>query len=503
LDGGIASYLLVAFGALLYLWPFMRVLWHHPDEGDLLEGSRRIIAGQLPGRDFLECIGPGSFYWLAGFFHLFGTSITTARGLLLATGVVIALAMFHLARRANAHAVLCAAFFILIAIPAFPVNTHHFDSDMFCLLALCAFVEWQRSDRALLLAGSGVLAAAATLIMQSKGPLFLTALALSVVLVSRGDRKRVVASVTYLVGPYVAVLAGVAAFYFSRGALHDLVWANFTWPASGYLGINNCPYAMLLGHHLMAIGSGMAAIMPAYLSLIAAAFIDLPLLIVAVLPLLVIGLAAWLRARAFASALIPFWCCGIALWLSELHRRDLQHLIFGSAILLIVASALLRRITAHRTVALLCSASLAVFASIYMAEALSARTPIQTRRGQLFAQSQDEALNFLLRNTHPGDDVFVYPDFPQYYFLSDTRNPTRLSGYFYGFNPPEQFQEAVAQLDAKRVRYVLWDIETHWHLLLPHYQPPPPDEQIIERYLESHYHQIGSANGFRIMERNY
>jgi hypothetical protein len=499
-----APYLLVALGVLLYLRPFMRVLWRHMDEGILLEGAARVTEGQLPGRDFLECIVPGSFYLMAGFFHLFGTSITTARGLLLATGVAVALAMFHLARRANAHPILCAAFFVVTAIPPFPINTHHLDSDMFCLLALCAFVEWQRRESFLPLVGCGVLAAAATLIMQSKGPLFLMALVLSAVLVSRGARKRVVASVTYLVGPYVVVLAGVVVFYFSGGALNDLIWAAFTWPASRYQGLNSCPYAMFLGHHLIAIGQGMAAIMPGCLTLLVAAFIDLPLLIVAALPLLLISLVARLKTRAFASDLIPFWSCGIALWLSELHRPDDQHLAWGSAILLILASALFRRITNHPGVPVLCGASLFVLAAIYVAPALSARTPIETRRGQLFGQTQDLVLQFLLKHTHPGDDIFIYPYFPDYYFLSGTRNPTRLSFYLNGWNSPEQFREAVARLEAKQVRFVLWDsgADHLLHIVLPRYKTAPANEQIIEPYLESHYHQLSSANGFRIMERN-
>jgi hypothetical protein len=243
--------------------------------------------------------------------------------------------------------------------------------------------------------------------------------------------------------------------------------------------------------------------MPRYLSFPVSGFLCLPLLIVAALPVLLVGLAIRLRKLAFQPELIPFWCCGIALWLSELQRPDVQHLIWASPILLILVSTLWRRISPHRGVALLCSASLLAFSSIYILTAHAAQMPIETRRGQLFGQAQDKALDFLQKNTHPGDDVFVYPYFPQYYFLSDTRNPTRLSYYIYGWNPPEQFQAAVAQLEAKRVRYVLWDVETDLHFLLPRYQAPPANEQPIERYLESHYHQLSFANGFRIMERNY
>jgi hypothetical protein len=497
-------YVLVALGTLLYLRPFTRVLWHNMDEGIVLDGAQRVTEGQLPGRDFLEGWGPGGFYWLAALFRLFGTSVVTAGGLLLATGVVVALAVFHLARRVDAHAALCAALFVVTAIATFPIHNHHLDSETFCLLALCAFVEWQRSGNVYLLAGCGALAAAATVTYQSQGPLFLAALVLSSLLVSRRAGERVLIPILVLMGTYLTLLASVAAFYFSRGALHDLFWANFIWPATRALGMNSCPYAMFLGHSLGAIRGGLAATMPGSLSLAAAAFVGLPLLIAVALPVLVLGLAAMLGVRAFTSNLTPFWCCGIALWLSELERPDTGHLIFGSAILLILVSALLRRQTTHPGIALLCSASLLFFAGIYLSQALGAQVPIETRRGRLFGQSQDQALLFLLRNTHPGDYVFIYPYSPEYYFLSDTRNPTRLSHFVYGWNPPEQFREAVARLEAKQVRFVLWDpgVDHLLHIVLPTYKTAPVNEQIIEPYLESHYHQLESASGFRIMERN-
>lgn len=480
----------------------MRVMWDGPDEGILLEGARRIAEGQLPGRDFLEPIGPWSFYWMAGFFHLFGTSIATARGLLLATGVVIALAMYHLALRAGAQAGLCAAFFIVLVFSEFPVGDHHHDSDMLCLLSLCAFVEWQRGKSVLLLTGCGALAGAATLTSQSEGLLFLAGLVLSAVLVRRIAGKWIANPLLYLIGSYLAVLTAVGAFYYSQGALHDLVWANVIWPASRYLASVGCPYLMNLTTPLRAIREGTAEVMPKYLSLAATAFVGLPFLIVAALPFLLTGSAAWLRTRAFPSVLIPFWCCGIALWFSELHRPDLAHLVWGSAIGLILGSALWRRMTDGPGLTFLLSGALGVLAALYLFVALSAQTPVETRRGRLAGQSQDAALAFLLSHTQPGDDIFVYPYFPLYYFLSNTRNPTRVSAYLYGWNPPDQFTDAVNRLEAKRVRYALWDADTDLRILFPHYKSPPASEQIMERYLESHYHRLGNAGRFRIMERN-
>jgi len=50
----------------------MRILMHGPDEGTLIYGAQRVAEGQVPFRDFFEAMGPGTFYWEALFFKLFG-----------------------------------------------------------------------------------------------------------------------------------------------------------------------------------------------------------------------------------------------------------------------------------------------------------------------------------------------------------------------------------------------------------------------------------------------
>src|SRR5215468_4326951 len=53
------------------------------DEGIILQGAQRILAGQVLYRDFFSFLTPGSYYWVALFFKLFGSSILVARAVLL------------------------------------------------------------------------------------------------------------------------------------------------------------------------------------------------------------------------------------------------------------------------------------------------------------------------------------------------------------------------------------------------------------------------------------
>ena len=71
-------YLFFTLCASLYLLPFMRVLFLGTDEGLLISGAVRVANGQVFARDFSEIVGPGTFYWLAIFFKLFGVTFMAA-----------------------------------------------------------------------------------------------------------------------------------------------------------------------------------------------------------------------------------------------------------------------------------------------------------------------------------------------------------------------------------------------------------------------------------------
>src|SRR4051812_4156872 len=97
--GKYLPYLVFAFCASLYFVPFMRLFLFGTDEGTLVDGAVRVAHGQLLGRDFFEVIGPGTFYWLALFFKLFGVTFLASRICLFVSSLVTALSLYFLSRR--------------------------------------------------------------------------------------------------------------------------------------------------------------------------------------------------------------------------------------------------------------------------------------------------------------------------------------------------------------------------------------------------------------------
>ena len=135
-------YLVFTLCASLYFLPFMRLLMRGTDEGFLLDGAVRIAHGQIFARDFFEVVGPGTFYWLAFFFKLFGVKFLATRISLFLTSLGTALLMYFLARR------VCPRYPVLPCILAFstyfgmlwPAISHHTDSNFFALLAFTCMV---------------------------------------------------------------------------------------------------------------------------------------------------------------------------------------------------------------------------------------------------------------------------------------------------------------------------------------------------------------------------
>jgi hypothetical protein len=268
--------------------------------------------------------------------------------------------------------------------------------------------------------------------------------------------------------------------------------------------VNAAPYGFTLWENLWpGWFQSLHASFPSSIAWLGALVFSLPYLLILALPLLLPMLALLWRKNAFKREWLPYWIVGYALWASELHRWDLGHLRNGSVILILLFFTLCERQN-RNLLPLIIMACLVINATANVLGAWSQQTPIHTRRGTLYKRRPDTALAFLLTHTRPGENVFVYPYQPIYYFLADLHNPTRFSSLMYHINTDAQFRQAVQDLESAKPRYVLWDAVfsgQNMQSLFPAYRHPAPNHLIMEPYLKTHYRQIGFENGFRILER--
>ncbi|MFB3855346.1 MAG: hypothetical protein ACE148_16215 [Vicinamibacterales bacterium] len=477
-----------------------------------------MIEGAVPFRDFFEVMGPLSFYWPALWFKVLGTSWFTARSLLLTVGALTASLLYwstarvYGRRAATVAALLCT----ILGVPLWTANNHHWDSNLFFMIALAATTSWSFRQRAGTIVLAGVAAGITAGFMLQKGILALAAILLVVLLQTRPNqwnwRTAIVRATPPLMG-FSAVAAVAVAGFLAAGALGDLYYANVVWPLTRYRTLNTVPYAYKLREFFLQSWFAACDNLPMGLSHIVPCALALPLVAVAVLPL--VGLLATIRQRLSRGRFIepssaPLWLLGIALWLAETHRLDMSHLLYGSPILAAaVAGALLSAagtllFAMLRRLLALVVASACLLGLWSLAVASAASIKMDTRRGEVRMHRRDTALAFLHSDTRAGDSLFVYPYYPMYYFLADVRNPTRYSILMYGINTSHQFRDAVLSIERQSPQYVLWDTLvdgpslTRW---FPAYVHPPQNDQLIENYLAARYSEIRLENGFRVLRR--
>lgn len=501
-------YLLVAICSLLYFYPFMNLLLHRTDEGTLISGAARVAEGQIPYRDFFEVMGPGTFYWLALFFKLFGVTWAATRVSLVLTSVTTTVLIFLLARRLRSGFEVTTA--VLLAAVSFgllwPTISHHGDSNLFALLSFAALLAWLDHHRPVTIFLAGFGAGLTTCFLQPKGGLLFLSFLMVLYFLERKE-PTFWRSLAWLCSGYLTVAAGIVSMFWSAHGLHEFLADTLVWPLTRYSGVNSVPYATgLFAYYWQRWAVTLAAQFGPFIGYGAGGVLIVPHLVIAALPFALTAIAGYRRRAAFSRTTIPYWAVGVALWLSELHRKDIMHLAYGSPVLLILLFYLCQGLCSKwRTPVLqfvaICAAALA---TVNLLVVMTAKHEIVTRRGMVRAFSDDSVMAFLNSHTRPGDSLFAYPYGPMYYFLADAKNPTRFSFLLYDMNTDSQFVETVRRLEEAKVHYVLWDTTLEdegvkW--AYPANWEPRRNNRIIEPYLLKNYRIVQTVDDVRILER--
>ncbi|MDQ1694389.1 MAG: hypothetical protein QOH85_1924 [Acidobacteriaceae bacterium] len=467
-----------------------------------MAGAVRTLHGQLLGRDFVEVVGPGTFFWLALFFKLFGVTFFASRVCLFVSTLGTALCIYFLSRRICARHQLL-PFILLIGLyfdTFWPGISHHVDSNFFALLAVVCMVLWQDSKRTWPLIASGVLVGLTTLTLQTKGLLLLPALLVWLWVQRRKDAVSSLAPV-WVTGGFLSAVCAMLGYFWARGALGDLIYANIVWPARSYGPTFSVPYAFLTSEYFTHWIVPMHGI---NWTCAMATVLIVPFLFVSAVPLLLLLLRMRYRNRDFRPEISLYWLAGAALWLSELHRKDIAHLVFGCPLLIVLCVFYLQeRKTKACSVTLsvltIASSSLCV-ATLFVA--LAARS-MPTRAGRIYAAAEGPVLTAIEEHVRPGGEVFIYPYAPMDYFLTGTSNPTRYSTFCFDFKfgSSSQLEEVTRTLEQHKVKYVVWDHKAERRIGQLFFPKGGAGRFLIQPYFEAHYKPIWADGETQLMER--
>jgi 4-amino-4-deoxy-L-arabinose transferase-like glycosyltransferase len=460
--------------SFFYLCIFRRYSGVDPDEGIILQGAQRILEGQVLYRDFFSFFTPGSYYFVALLFRLFGDSYLVAHTALALLGAAFAPITYLLARRmcSRQASLLVTGLMTVTALPWRFIVIHNWDSTLWACLALYCAVRLLESPSVPWAFAASTFTSLTGLFEQSKGAGLLLGLGAGFLIIAIESRPSKIFTRTQ----WIAIVLGLAwpflitlSYFASRHALTTML-ASWFWPLQHYSGANRVPYAYdnLTGEarHRMFDAASPGLRLFAMLVFSARSWIPyLPLFAVALLVRLAVR--RWRRVSigpvwayyVLVSATISGLLLSIIITRADyLHFLYLQPVFFLALAWLLDGRTIRRRfLTLVAPVVGFCLAmSLLAVAGQLM---LQVRTDnlVVTRRGVIAMPRPDRAIEYVQTHVAPAEKILVYPYQSTYYYLTQTYSPTRFDFYQPGMHTAQQLQEMLAEFSAHPTRAVLYE----------------------------------------------
>jgi len=501
----IAAGLFVA--SCLYLSLFRRYTNMDPDEGIILQGATRILNGEVLYRDFFSFLTPGSYYFLAMIFKVFGNSLIAARTVLVFCGGLFSVFTYWMARRTCSRwsALLTAYLVLVTCLPWRFVSLHNWDSTLWACLTLYCATLWVQARHWAWALGTASFASLTFLFEQSKGVGLLAGLVVGFAVLLRMHRSTVRFARNHWLSLAVgfawpfAVTVGYFAVHHGLASLQ----ADWLWPLHHYSTTNHVSYGYQDWSD--AARESMFASGPWVGRLVALLAVS-PCFVLPVLPIIsIVLLCYWALAarrgllgkeRAAHYMLV---CSGLAgLLLSVvLVRTNATHFFYLSPLFFLVVawlmdgtdtrSGVLRNLRPLLTIiTFVACTALGLALLVSNRNALST---IQTRRGLVKAVEPDAVVEYLDAHVAPGSRIFVYPYLPLFYYLTATFSATRYEYLQPGLHTREQDESALDEIAAEGTAVVV--LEPSFYDRIPASWPNTPlaylaNDTVVD-YILAHY----------------
>ena len=472
----IAVAFLVFALSLAYLCLFRRFTAMEPDEGIILQGAQRILRGEVLYRDFFSFFTPGSYYFLALLFKVFGSSLMVARTALVFFGGIYSTVTYLLARRvcSRGAALFAAGLVTMTALPYRFLVLHNWDSTLWtCFAVYCAVRLLESSGRKWAF-GAGSFASLTILFEQSKGVGLMLGLIGGLAAIWFADRERLsrrraqpAAIALGLAWPWLVTL-----FYFGARSCLSTMLADWLWPLHHYSLANSVPYGYqgwsdTTRHALFGSGPLLARLFYA--------LTFSPCFLIPVLPLIAIALFVLWTIQMRRRVVSPTKCAYYALLTSAMSglllsivlvRADVIHFMY----LLPLFSLVLAWLVDGRDIPGRLFKVIRPFLYVYVAitfiafsipllmRAARASYSLSTRRGVVTTPGKDTVIEYVQAHVVAGDTILVYPYLPLYYYLTGTFSPSRYEYFQPGMNTGEQAHEMLSRIASGHVRVVVFEL---------------------------------------------
>jgi len=503
----LTAFLIFSF-SLLHLSFFYSYTLMNGDEGIILQGAERILQGEVLYRDFFAFITPGSYYWIAFFFKVFGSSIGVGRTVLLVEGALLSVLTYLLARRVCSRwsAFFASALVPLTGLPNRFLVLHNWDSTLWAFLTMyCAVIYIQKPRRVWVFA-AGLFAAVTFLFEQSKGAGIVFGLGLAAMILVMTDHEMRSRINLRLLAAFIIGFGLPLLFTFVYFGMHHALlqmFQDWLWPLRNYSAANRTSYGFVT-----LSGSDRAELYSEpWPSRLFVMLITGPWLIIPALPIFGVGVLFyavhknWRASRTrSARAYYIVTSASVVGLLSSIFatgRPDFTHLVYVSPILFVILAWIIDRQMwpsvvrpVMPVVVFVLVLSCLGFGLSLLSQPLNAVHTLHTRRGTLRSVKPDEVVDYVQKNVRAGDTMLVYPYLPLYYYLTGTFSPSRYEYLQPGLHTPEQFQELARAVEADQTQMILF--EPSFREKAPTAFPATPTEILngkdpLADYISSHY----------------
>jgi 4-amino-4-deoxy-L-arabinose transferase-like glycosyltransferase len=501
-EWAIALSLFVA--SCLYLRIFYNYTNLSPDEGITLQGAQRILAGRVLYRDFFSFLTPGSYYWTALLFKIFGNSILVARAALMVYGGAFSVITYLIARRfcSRWNGIFATVPTVLVCLPYQFFTLHNWDSTLWACLALYCAVRFVETPRGRWAFGGGSFTAVTFLFEQSKGVGLALGLALGLFIFIVSGQLGVRANRKWLLGlgvGFAGPLLLTVAYFYANHSLPQMI-ACLLWPFHHYSSVNNLPFGYLQGNWpaLLQGSWGWRAF---------GLFVLSPFFILSALPVFAFCLLAYStlrlrRGREMCGArrvqvLVAAVLSGLLLSVVGTGRPDSVHVMYLAPLFSLVLGWMAEAaktpfLKSAKTLGMAyVVASFAALGLALLSVPLAARYKLETRRGTLHASAQYDAFDYIQGRVPLGEKILVYPYQPIYYYLTGTFSISRFEWIIPDMYGPAEFQEMIGELRSTKPRVVLFD-SIFKEVIAPRWPNMSASalaaRDPVEDYIFAHYH---------------
>ncbi|WP_263358124.1 hypothetical protein [Acidicapsa ligni] len=448
-------YILVAFGCVVYLYFNLFASHGVPilQSGDQVYfwmGAQQLLNGQVIYRDFFQYTPPGTDLIFAAFFRFLGITIGATNIVVMVFGVIFGCVCFSISRKLMKPelAALTTGLFMVLIYGKVLTATNHWFAAIFVLLAVRVSMERANTER---IAASGALLALAAFFNQAHGGAAL--IGFSAFLLCRNVRARQTAAetiklVALLLMSFTLMLLLLNAYYIVTVGIERL-WYCLVLYVFKYLTHYTPP---ALGLPTLALTTRAIPGLAPYL----AVYILVPI---------VYGIALWQCWRSRKRDSFP-WnqvallaLVGSSLLLEvavSITWLRLFAVSLPAVVLAIWAIGALPALRRPMVVALWIALSVVAIRQIAVKRAFNS-VQIELPGGRCTTTTEAYGkLHWLAEHTHRGDFLFQ-AGWPGVYIPLQLRNPIYMPTLArWDTLRSQDIASSIQQIQAKRVRYVLW-----------------------------------------------